>query len=207
MRQRPCITTILQDERENLPTGIGVLSNTMKEDSTGTGKDFFKLGCGGLMLAFGMLMALGVVVGRADSEYSLATDMVGLFLMGVIPAGLGIWVLRRTLLSKKRGVAERNERILFDVAKQHAWVLTPVDLARESPMNLAESQAALDQMVRLGHAELDVDGGGLCYRFIRPDTAPKVEVLDPLAAKFAELEKSERASKAEKQVEEEDEVY
>jgi len=32
-------------------------------------------------------------------------------------------------------------------------------------------------------------------------------VLDPLAEKFAELEKSERASKAEKQVEEEDEVY
>lgn len=169
-----------------------------------SGKDYLKIGCGGLLLAFGMLVALGVAVGRADSDYSLMADMVGLFLMGVVPMGIGGWIIRRTLLSSKNRIAEENERSLFIVAKKHGWILTPVDVAGETPMSLTESQAALDQMVRLGHAELDIEHGGLCYRFIRPDTVSRVNVLDPLSERFAKLEERERALDLVHEVEEEE---
>ena len=140
-----------------------------------------------MAIFFGLLLTLGGVQNIGNADSSLLKDITMLMFLGILPTLGGVFLIRNAILESRRERAERREKILLEVAERHNWVLTPVDLAKETDINLKESQKDLDEMVKSGFAELDIESGGTTYRFFRPEKSR----VDPLEEQINQLENTQ----------------
>ncbi len=65
-----------------------------------------------LLMAFGLVICFGTMIGRIErmSDYSLATDVVGVIFMGVAPFVLGAGLLVTGIVLQLRGRKAQKSR-------------------------------------------------------------------------------------------------
>ena len=140
----------------------------------------------GFVLCF---LGLGVAIGVTSDWKSLPATIGGLiFAIVVIP--LGIWLCRGALIARKNLYGAQIEEEILKIAQDLRWVVTPVDVASRIKYTLGEVQASLDDMVKNGHATIDVTDSGLFYRFNKAGAAQTSTDKD-LDRAFSELDKEE----------------
>jgi len=124
---------------------------------------------GGVLLAlFGLFMILGVAVSMSDrtSKDSVAGDVAGLIILGIIPLVAGIWLFRHTQAGVSRRAFQFREQTVFHLAKQHQGTLTVPQVVEESGMTFEQAKEVLEYLYHRSFNEMTLsDSGETVYRF------------------------------------------
>lgn len=112
-----------------------------------------------------ILIGLGVLIlllyGYIAVVYG-TWDFIGLLLFAVLPAAYGI-VLEK---GYRRTAYEHMEKQILRLAANHHNLLTVADVALYTPLNMEQSNEALEQLRRRGFLQLKVaDNGAFVYEF------------------------------------------
>ena len=124
----------------------------------------FAMLVGGLALGlFGWLMIAGSLLSLKEN---VGENLALGILLGIIPAALSIFLVRKSLSTKKRRKQEELERTLLDLAASSGGILVPAQVARHTDLTLAEAKAKLDELHLSGYCGSEVDESGqLVYSF------------------------------------------
>ena len=141
------------------------------------------------LIFIGLIMSIGSVAGFSNSEYSLVADLAGFVFLGLVPLLLGGVLVRSAILSSRKRIIEKKEKMVLDVVQDCKGRVTAADVARSTPLDLRDAQVLLDQMVIWGHCTLDESQGTLIYLFY--DTVEQRHAPDALEAEIEALESSQ----------------
>ena len=144
----------------------------------------------GFLLCF---VGLGVAIGVTSDWKSLGATIGGL-VFAIICIPLGIWLIRGAFISRKKLYQAQIEQKILKIAQELKWVVTPVDIVTRIDYTLREVQTLLDDMVKNGHASIDVNDQGLFYCFNKGGTGQISTSRDrELETLFSEMEEEESA--------------
>jgi hypothetical protein len=126
---------------------------------------------GGLLILLALFMLVGFL--NADVARSAGTTLLAVLIAVVLPAGVGIALLRKGSAGRKR-LEERREVLrqqtltseLVRLAGQRGGKLTTIEVVSEFAVTPDEAERALRDLVIRGLAEPEVtDSGLLVYAF------------------------------------------
>lgn len=120
------------------------------------------------MCCFGLLITLGSILNMVDpeSKHSFLGYAVMLFLLGVIPVVIGIFIMFKLWKRNKTNHGEVQEREMLILAKRFGGQLTVAQVAMETTYTSQEAKAILNQFHANGLADMIVtDSGEVAYEF------------------------------------------
>lgn len=121
-----------------------------------------------LIGVFGFVMITGVLIGTLEgtSKYSVSTNLLLSFLLGVLPLAIGVFLFRSIRRAVARREREGTEGAVLKAARARQGVVSTVDVAGDCGMSLDQAQEILDRLHLRGFSEMDVsDAGTVVYRF------------------------------------------
>ena len=134
-----------------------------------------KIGCGGLLVASGMFMLLGLAVSLA--EEGMATfdigDMVGFLVMVAAPVTAGSLMIRshfkhkqKALQAQQKALKRDREREILQLAQRKGGRLTITEIAADTSMLTDEAEKFMNELVSKGYVSMNVtDSGVIVYDF------------------------------------------
>ncbi len=132
-----------------------------------------RLGCGGLLIAGGLFLLIGVLAGDSLQEQSLMTNLVMSVLFILAPiAGGGLMIRNHfkrkhfSLKAKEADLYQRRERHILRLAQEHKGRLSIPEIAVSSSMTTNEAETIMEELARKGYADIQVtDSGAIIYEF------------------------------------------
>lgn len=125
----------------------------------------------GFLLVIGAPMVIGAIflLPNPNATKDDKDAGLGLLILGVPPllgAGLLAWNLRRTAEQAEESEEQTLEQAFLRVLQANGGMITPLRLAAETGMPIAEAKAYLDEKAKELNATFDVsEEGGITYRF------------------------------------------
>lgn len=127
---------------------------------------------GGILIAFGALMLLGVAVNFSESGLD-AGDIVGGLLFGVGPlAGGGLLIRsrmmakRKALQAKARDLYVQREKEVIRLAQSSNGRISIPDIVAGTSMSSDEAEKVMQEMTTKGYVDMQVtDAGVIVYEF------------------------------------------
>lgn len=127
---------------------------------------------GGILIAFGAFMLLGVSVNLSKSALDVA-DIVGALVFGAGPiAGGGLLIRGRVkakqqaLQAQKRDLYARHEKEIIRLAQAHKGRISIPEIVAETSLSTAEADQVMREMTTKGYVDMQVtDAGVIVYEF------------------------------------------
>lgn len=120
------------------------------------------------LVLFGLFFILGAIINIADrkSTDSIPADVAVLFIAGVLPLVLGVWLFLHTQRGASRRAFDAREQAVLRLAGQHHGELTVLQVAEASGMTLEQAKAVLERLYHTSFTEMNLsDSGEIVYRF------------------------------------------
>ncbi|MBI3944864.1 MAG: hypothetical protein HY321_03020 [Armatimonadetes bacterium] len=125
---------------------------------------YANIGCGALLAFIG-----SAVIGGAALSFGEDGQIIGELLMvlffGVAPVGIGIALVSRALVARRKAVWEEIERQVLTIAQRRGGVVNALEVAAETDLSFDETKRYLDRLADQGHVEIEPSESGLVYRF------------------------------------------
>jgi len=117
------------------------------------------------LFAIGLYFVLEPNASREDKEGGIA--VLTLFAgPPLVAAGFLTWNLRRTTVLAEEKQEQQQEQVFLRLLKENQGIMTPLRLAAETGIPIAEAKSYLDQKAKELNATFDVsEEGGITYRF------------------------------------------
>jgi len=117
----------------------------------------------------GLLVSLFIWFDSGTPRDEKTSAFLGGLLLGLPPAAAGsflVWNLRRTNPNPVKNLELEREQHFLDLLQASEGRLTPIKVAAEMDMTIAEAKIYLDQKAKQLNATFDVsEEGGITYRF------------------------------------------
>ena len=115
---------------------------------------------------FGAVMCLGFLLMQLDGKKSLVENLAAGIFLGLVPLGLGLLMVIYALRRRTQLRAERDERMILDLAQRNGGELTVSQVAVSTALASAEAKRMLDRCHSDGLAQIRVnEGGEVVYHF------------------------------------------
>ncbi len=127
---------------------------------------------GGILIAFGAFMLLGVSVNLSESALETA-DIVGAIVLGIGPiAGGGLMIRGRmkakqqALHAQKRDAYVRHEKEIIRLAQSHGGRISIPEIVAATSLSTDEADSVMREMTTKGYVDMQVtDSGVIVYEF------------------------------------------
>ena len=127
---------------------------------------------GGILIAFGAFILLGVSVNLFEAALEIA-DIVGAIVFGIAPiAGGGLMIRsrvkakRQALRAKERDAYVRHEKEIIRLAQSHEGRISIPEIVAETSLSTDEADAVMREMTTKGYVDMQVtDSGVIVYEF------------------------------------------
>jgi hypothetical protein len=127
---------------------------------------------GSILTLIGAFYTIGLLLHLGDPQGSLVVDLLGLFVLGVLPLGLGLgslWYGKRRLTQEKRAAqAHRDaelERAILQAARSHPQGVTVEELTTQTSFSPQDVQAKLEHLYLDDRLDMEVtEQGRLVYK-------------------------------------------
>jgi uncharacterized membrane protein len=122
----------------------------------------------------GAFLSLGAIINLTEGkEESVVGWLAMVFLLGVMPMGLGAYLIkkstqiRKTLSAQNEHMTEQlMERKILQVAAELGGKVTPSEIALKTHISLDKAHLLLQNMQEGGYAELEItQTGAIIYHF------------------------------------------
>lgn len=122
-------------------------------------------GFGIFLVAFGLFFTLAFFIAISESGYT-STDGVMVIFLGLIPLGLGSWLIFLANKNTKLQLYREMERTVLELAKKSDNKLTALELASNTNMSVKESTDLLNHFHTEGYAQIShATTGAIIYEF------------------------------------------
>jgi hypothetical protein len=118
------------------------------------------------MIVFGIFFGFGSTLGYFKGKNTLQEWILGLIIVGLLPAFFGIILLIKLKKEQKIFDKDQIENTLFQLAKKNNSKLTTADIAMNTTLSTIEAKKIMDELCLKGIAEIMVsESGVIVYHF------------------------------------------